>query len=130
MNWDRDIRAVARAAIAEWASAAGEVVSQRVDAHKNSGDAEGCEFWSRVRLAIEELDCERSRLSLPEPSIRTDGGNKPLFWQRMKAAIRGFHRRMVTDNQGSRFRSQTRPSQLKIDHGFLLRKLQNTLPRS
>ena len=100
MNRDRDIRAVARAAIAEWASAAGEMVCQRIDAHKRSGDVEGCEFWSRVRLEIDELDCERSRLSLPGSSTRTDRGNRPLFWKRMKAAIKGF----------------------------LLRKLQNTLP--
>lgn len=58
MNLARDTRAVARAAIAEWGSAAGEMVSERIAAHKRSGDSEGREFWQRVKLTVEELQRE------------------------------------------------------------------------
>jgi len=58
MNQDRDARAVARAAIAEWGWAATEMVSERIAAHRRSGDSDGREFWQRVKLTIEELQRE------------------------------------------------------------------------
>lgn len=55
MEDDSEVRAVARAIIAEWASGAKQMVAERIRAHRGSGEKEGREFWRRVRLSIEDL---------------------------------------------------------------------------
>lgn len=58
MEKNRNVRAVARAAITEWGSSASEVAAARAAAHREAGDAEGHAFWLNVETTILELSAE------------------------------------------------------------------------
>ena len=52
---EESVRIVARAAIAEFGTAAAALMQARSDLHKFNGEHEGGEFWQRVAAAVRTL---------------------------------------------------------------------------
>jgi hypothetical protein len=86
-NEARDARAVARAAVAEWASSATEMVDARIAEHKRSGDFEGRAFWQRVKQEITRLDSESMAALCPEICVAR-GATKMRVWTHLRAGLR------------------------------------------
>jgi hypothetical protein len=83
---DSDVRAVARAVIAEWASGAKQVVTERVRAHRGSAEKEGREFWRRVELSIQDLQAaDTPGLDVGLGSTRENGIS---FWTRLACRLK------------------------------------------
>ena len=52
---EESVRIVARAAIAEFGTAAASLMQARSDMHRFNGEHEGGEFWQRVAAAVRTL---------------------------------------------------------------------------
>jgi hypothetical protein len=81
MEDDSNVRAVARAIIAESASGAKQVVAERMRAHRGSGEKEGREFWRRVGSSIQDL--QAADTAGLEPVFGNTGQNAIPFWSRL-----------------------------------------------
>jgi hypothetical protein len=85
MKDDSDVRAVARAIIAEWASGAKQLVTDHIRAHRGSGEKEGREFWHRVRLSIQDLQAADTGLDPAFGNAREKG---IPFWTRLTRRLK------------------------------------------
>jgi hypothetical protein len=73
--------------MAEWASAASDVVATHIRAHKRSGDTEGQQFWQRVSAEIEQLDSENAA-TLGAPDSEKPKPRGWSLWPRLRTALR------------------------------------------
>jgi hypothetical protein len=55
VDYESDVKIVARAAIARYGRSAAEVMQERADAHLRANELQGHEFWNKVAAAIREL---------------------------------------------------------------------------